>query len=446
MHTLAGLKHRIVITDNCTEKSCHDLNVPEQALEDLKKISDRRIDSLEACNLSNLLVFPYAYKDCSDDLGSAVICSIKDNKISTYNTMGFVGVGSTALSIRSRFTPHTRQDYFLYYMLFKILSVNIMQLRHDFERSSLRELIICFFPIFLEDALRQGIYREYTSVAYDNNKVRGSVDVARQIKRHMPFSGKIACNTREHNLDNRVTQLIRHTLEYIQKDTAFAFILKEHERIRQAVGTIKQVTGSYSRSHLKEVLYKNLRPLSHPYFTAYTRLHRLCMQILQQDVLMYGMDHSDIYGILFDGAWLWEEYLNTVLKDFGFTHALNKRSKNGVNLFINGHTMYPDFYSTEHNLVLDAKYKRLDKREDNKDLQQLVCYMHILHSRAGAFIYPSSDCADTKSLGTLNGYGGSMYKIPFFIDQKAASMQDFVKKMEESEQKFCDSMARLFNI
>ena len=161
---------------------------------------------------------------------------------------------------------------------------------------------------------------------------------------------------------------------------------------------------------------------------------------------MYGMDHSDIYGILFDGAWLWEEYLNTVLKDFGFTHALNKRSKNGVNLFINGHTMYPDFYSTEHNLVLDAKYKRLDKREDNKDLQQLVCYMHILHSRAGAFIYPSSDCADTKSLGTLNGYGGSMYKIPFFIDQKAASMQDFVKKMEESEQKFCDSMARLFNI
>ena len=41
--------------------------------------------------------------------------------------------------------------------------------------------------------------------------------------------------------------------------------------------------------------------------------------------MKYGRDDDEIYGVLFDGAWLWEEYLNTFLADIGFEHPRNKQ-------------------------------------------------------------------------------------------------------------------------
>jgi len=46
--------------------------------------------------------------------------------------------------------------------------------------------------------------------------------------------------------------------------------------------------------------------------------------ILRHDGLKYEGDNGNVYGILFDGAWLWEEYLNTLLCKHGFIRAENK--------------------------------------------------------------------------------------------------------------------------
>ena len=123
---------------------------------------------------------------------------------------------------------------------------------------------------------------------------------------------------------------------------------------------------------------------THPYYTEYRPLQLLCLQILRMEEVKYGEDDNEIHGLLFDGAWLWEEYINTLLEEFDFIHAENRLHKKGIWLFEDideegkmdrSGWRYPDFY--KDNIVLDAKYKRLENYEkvaevNRDDIHQVI--------------------------------------------------------------------------
>ena len=88
--------------------------------------------------------------------------------------------------------------------------------------------------------------------------------------------------------------------------------------------------------------------------------------------MQYSQSNSPVYGILFDGAWLWEEYLWTILNPLDFEHPSNKTGEGGIKLFDNFQNdddeiafskcyrrIYPDFYR-KNQIILDAKYKHLE--------------------------------------------------------------------------------------
>ena len=109
----------------------------------------------------------------------------------------------------------------------------------------------------------------------------------------------------------------------------------------------------------------------------------------------YGETDEEICCILFDGAWLWEEYLNTILQKEGFKHPENKKHKGGIYLFEDHSGIrYPDFYKDD--IVLDAKYKKLESYEkvskvNRDDLHQLITYITNLQASKGVFIAPLSE-------------------------------------------------------
>lgn len=60
--------------------------------------------------------------------------------------------------------------------------------------------------------------------------------------------------------------------------------------------------------------------------------------------IRYGESDDEISGILFDGAWLWEEYVNTLLCHQGFLHPENRKKTGRICLFTDGSGFrYPDF-------------------------------------------------------------------------------------------------------
>src|SRR5699024_6045056 len=172
----------------------------------------------------------------------------------------------------------------------------------------------------------------------------------------------------------------------------------------------------------RQILFKNIKPFGHPYFTKYKDLQKICKKILNYEGIKFGISKDKIYGILFDGAWLWEEYLHTIVKPLGLIHADNNCKTERIYLFKNkrGHR-YPDFYNNQ--IVLDAKYKRIiEHRVSRDDIHQIITYMYVKKAELGGFISPIETQENKRYItrvGELYGYGKEVYVWRLPIPQEA---------------------------
>ena len=418
----------------------------EHHLTNLQKIAEKPIGQLSLDDNPNLLIFPQNFEEYGDKIGTEYICEVKEDKLFTGNIMGFIGYGDTKLRIHSRFAQG-EDDYFLHYMLQKVFAINLFDLKHHSDDESIFDFLIYLFPAFLKRAMRQGLYKEYQTREYNDANIRGRIDVARHIRMNIPFAGKVAYSTREYAYDNHVTQLIRHTIEFISNHPYGGGILKNDDLTKDAVTLIREATPTYSQNERRKVINQNLRPLSHPYFGEYRHLQRLCMQILRYEEIKYGRNEDEIYGVLFDGAWLWEEYLNTILRDCGYIHPQNKISKGRIYLFDDRTGVrYPDFYKDD--IVLDAKYKRYADMKlqniDGDDLHQVITYMYILAAKHGGFIVPRQHNHEENMLQqkTLKGFGGRMNIYGITVDSPAENYWDYCAKMSQNEMIFVSQLRK----
>ena len=386
------------------------------------------------------MFFPQELGYYGDDIGEGEIISLRDEAIATGNIMGFVGVNNTQIDIVSRFARANEEDYFLHYMLQKVFAINLFDIKHTSSEQPIFDFLMYLFPYFLKKALAQGIFKKYRRFEYNDSTVRGAIDVNRHIRENIPFRGTVSYSTREYSYDNEVTELVRHTIEYIKTNKMGAAILNSDSVTKGFVSQIIQATPTYNVRNRLKVINQNIRPVRHPYFTEYTTLQKICLQILRHEAIKYGQEKDKVYGILFDGAWLWEEYLDTIFKrmNINITHSKNKTGENGISLYEKGSKCYyPDFYRQHPNdkdgfqsFVLDAKYKRLGygvpvDQQDGKDsinrisicrddLFQMITYMHVLPAKHCALIYPI-EVSETNDFNVvkseprnLNGFGGEI--------------------------------------
>lgn len=435
----------VIISDNAKEKH---LNLTEQQWADLSLIAGRTVKNLceRDDNGISLLVFPDSLDVYGDQIGDSTILDIQDNVVSTGNLMGFVGCRGTNLRIKSRFDSG-EDDYFMHYLLEKVFSVNLFDLPHSTDAESVFDFILFLFPFFLKRALSQGLYKEYVTRLYNDDKVKGVLDVPRHIRLNIPFTGNVAYKTREHTSDNALMELVRHTVEYIRSKEFGNGILSRDEETKASVALVIDATPMYERRDRERVISKNLRAKVHPFYSEYEPLRRLCLQILRQEELKYGNDEDTVYGVLFDGAWLWEEYLNTLLEDLGFKHPENKLGHGAIHLFVPKRgPRYPDFYNEK--MVLDAKYKRYSEgnvtKIDRDDLNQVISYMYIRKLSAGGFLVPGGKSVVAEN-EMLHGYGGKMFLLNLPVPSDATSYESFCALMCDNEQAFINMIDSITN-
>ena len=394
----------------------------------------------------SLLVFPLSFQECEDCIGKQHLFDITPKKnsytVRTSNLAGFIGLKDLYITIRSRFGTEKGDDYFLHYMLKKVLSVNLFNLKHTTTDEQVFDFLLHLFPYFLNKALVQGLYKEYQRNQYNDCNVRGTIDISRHIKYNIPFNGCVAYSTREFCYDNHVTQLFRHTIEYIRTRQIGEILLHVHPDTLENVSQIIFATPKYRKQDRLRVIKSNLKPLVHPYFTQYAPLQKLCLSILHHEQLKYGQKNHEIHGILFDVALLWEEYLSTLLIPLGFKHPNNRQSIGGIwlgysqkgNKKNNAFLRYPDFYDRERNIVLDAKYKNQIDSVD--DVNQIITYLYRLKGHIGMFVHPTVDENKTKSY-RLRGYGDDnnthLVEYQFHIPTSVSSYEDFERSIRLSE-------------
>lgn len=397
---------------------------------------DRTLDNL--CKEDNIFIFPNDLKNSPDLDKDQKILETVNQKIKTGNVIGFLGCGQERLTISSRFSSKS-DDYFLHYLLQKVLNINLTSLDVGLSREErLYQLLIYLFPKYLEAAMRKGLYKEYQRFSHNDSHIKGVIDVVNHLKKNLPFTGNIAYTTREFTYDNPMMQLIHHTIEYIknQKSLGRGIIYTNRENITEII----RVTPSYKQADRAKIIRVNQsKPIRHAYFHEYRKLQELCLMILNQEKHGLGYQDQKIHGILFDVAWLWEEYVHTLLpKDF--IHPRNKEKLGGISVFSVGkRKVYPDFYNQELKIVLDAKYKKLEFTEkgiNREDLFQLISYSYILKAEKAGLVFPSKDKVVDNEIGKLAGYGALLKKWSIQIPQKSSSYREFCEMMENSEETF----------
>ena len=424
-----------------------------QLSNDIDKNNIQYIANHSIENISdNILIFPNSFDESKDINKQSTIFNLLDNKIHTNNIMGFISYNNTQIKISSRFA-NDNEDYFLHYMLMKVLNLNIINLEHSKDYDDSFDFLIYMFISFFKKALRQGLFKQYKLIKHNDSNIKGTIDINRYIKNNIPFNGKISYNTREYSYDNNITQLIRHTIEYINNKNRY--LLSYDSEIKNYVQQVFYSTSSYERNKRESIINKNLKKLSHPYYYEYEPLRKICIQILRHEKLKYGSNDNTVYGLLFDGAWLFEEYLNTFLSKENFIHTENKIGRKPLYLLDNNKwKIYPDFYklSDKNNIVLDAKYKRLDNKKNinRNDKHQIVSYAYTLNAKKAGFIYPieSDNSKDDGYIENLNNKYSNInckiykyaLKIPSAKNNNFKSIKDFASSMSEAEDELSNTL------
>ncbi len=419
---------------------------------DIKTITDKIADiTLKQLESEGVFVFPELVKDAEDITQNDMIIQSVNDTYRSSNVMGFIGCGEERLIISSRFSSGA-EDFFFEYLLHKVLDVpNIVNLFSDADRDDkLFNFLLFLFPYYLKTAMRKGLYKRYVHRRYNNSDVKGAIDIARHIKKNTPFIGNIAYNQNEFSYDNGLTELVRHTIEFIKRKPYGNNLLG---KVKDEVRLVVEATEEYKFCDRQKIILQNKKnPIRHAYFREYFALQRLCIFILGHEKHQIGTGSKQIYGILFDGSWLWEEYVNSLIGD-KFYHPMNKGGKGAQRLFDGGvGLIYPDFISRNANrrIIADAKYKPINNI-GNRDYLQILAYMFRFDAKNGYYLYPETEGSEALQLWMNSGstYEAdvaprndiSITKHGLKIPMDASCYNEFVNKIENFEREFKSTLA-----
>lgn len=407
------------------------------------RIADKTLEQLER---EGIFVFPEVIKDAGDLSQDQMILQTVNDTFCSGNVMGFLGYGDERLIIESRFCGES-EDYFFQYLLDRVLDFpNIVDLESDANQDNrLFNFLLFLFPYYLKTAMRKGLFKRYIRRRYNDGNVKGTIDIARHIIKNTPFTGNVAYSQREFSYDNSLMELVRHTIEFIKgKPYGSNLLLKVKDEVKLVINA----TPGYEAYDRQKIIDKNKKnAVRHAYFREYLALQRLCLLILRHQKHQIGFGSRQIYGILFDGAWLWEEYVFSLIEDY-FYHPMNKSGKGAQRLFSgNVGLIYPDFISrgNEKRVIADAKYKPIDNI-GNRDYLQVLAYMFRFDAKVGYYLYPEADGADDLKLWMNRGSTFeknvaprddiSITKHGLKIPTDAICYDDFVAKMMAFELEF----------
>ena len=423
-------------------------------LSNIKNLRDKILNkTLEQLEHEGVFVFPEFLVDAEDITKDQMILQSINSGFRTGNLMGFLGLGHERLIIESRFCGDG-EDFFFQYLLERVLDFpNIVNLESDADQNNrLFNFLLFLFPYYLKTAMRKGLFKKYVRNRYNDENVKGTIDIARHIELNTPFTGNVAYNQREFSYDNYLTELVRHTIEYIKEKPYGNTLLF---KVKDEASRVVEETSRYKRHDRQKIIEANKKnALRHAYFREYIAIQRLCLLILQNQKHQIGAGSRQIYGILFDGAWLWEEYVCSLMNtNDAFYHPRNKGGTGGQRLFTNNvGLIYPDFISrdAETRIIADAKYKPVDNI-GGKDYLQILAYMFRFDAKTGYYLYPESEGNVDLELWLNKGSTFESNVSPrddirvikhgLRIPTNAENYESFVTQMAENEKAFQEGIA-----
>lgn len=331
----------------------------------------------------------------------------------TGNFVGVLSLGNDgSIEIYSRFEDDNHRFAFINHMLNKIYDLNdlfLTQGGNNKTELNFDLLLKLSFLSKLKNAYREGEYKSYEKVHKNDTSPRGTIDIARHIKLNLcPENYKVAYSYNEYTSKNSYIYLVRLCYEMLFQNGKKPKVKEVDDLLFKS-----QDYWSYDK---RQIIHKNEnKPITSPLFKCHRDLQKFCLDVLKHKKMTldsFGTEDGK-YGVLIDCAWLWEEYVATLLKDYFIHKTMSSKEKD--NLFVDEkgkgfQRIIPDYVGKNFlPVIADAKYMNLYEKRDLQDEQRnsvyykTVMYMQRYQAKLGMIFYPSiseGDNAEDKSQAT----------------------------------------------
>lgn len=238
------------------------------------------------------------------------------------------------------------------------------------------------FQNLLKRAYESGIYKTYVRIEHNDEKLRGTIDIARHLRLNAGRNDAvIAYNTREHSYNNMLNHLIIITWDYLKR--RYSGICGSLENDTEFMRAIKNIEGFIGgkRAELSKCFNACQRSITGPYYTDYEELRKLCLNILRNEVsadIFSGNSDQNVCGIVIYTPDLWEKYLERAMRA-KLPELIMLKAQEKLDTYMNyinntflkstrpDYVFYSDSGKKEAFFILDAKFKDYDGYEDYKD-------------------------------------------------------------------------------
>ena len=260
-------------------------------------------------------------------------------------------------------------------------------------KENLSKIVIYYLFIqALERAFLLGLPKEYKGKNYHEAKVMGKVDMAKFIKKDVPFAGKISSTNRERQDISDIVLVLHKALKIVQKESK--------ELIKPVINTLSYLNEIREpRLVTPNVIYNalNSKALHNPIYAPYKK-------VIENEDAGTKINCNQNLGFLVDVAELFEIYMRKLLqKEFKDWSVNSPKIELYKDKFF-ARKIIPDIVmsSGDKVLVFDTKYKRMNMRGkdqyglgdvDRNDFFQINTYMSYYQNQgknviAGGLLYP----------------------------------------------------------
>ena len=269
----------------------------------------------------------------------------------------------------------------------------------DAKKNLSRIVIYYLFIQALERAFLLGLPKEYKDKSYHEAKVMGKVDMAKFIKKDVPFAGKISSTNRERQDIGDIVLLLHKALKIVQKESK--------ELIKPVINTLSYLNEIREpRLVTPNVIHNalNSKALHNPIYAPYKKVLEYAKLIIENEDSGTKSNGKQNLGFLVDVAELFEIYIRKLLqKEFKDWSVTSPKIELYKDKFF-ARKIIPDIVMSNGDkvLVLDTKYKRmsmLGKDQyglgdvDRNDFFQINTCMSYYQNQgrnviAGGLLYP----------------------------------------------------------
>lgn len=307
---------------------------------------------------------------------------ISRNEVRFINYVGYIRLSSCSIEIIPKVqggnSEHSRRVLLNLLNCTGFLKINESEISElSLLRENLLEIIGYLFTKRLTKEIKKGLYQSYVVENEHLHRIRGKIDVKKQIRNYASKSTAVACEFDEFKTDTPLNQIFKMAMTKLLRN------IKSNETQRlllHGIVNFDDVSSTYILSYQLDNIHFNRN--NQRFYDSYL----LAKLILSGSASTFQSGLSKNFSILFKMNELFEEYIAYLAKKVSSDVTIKDRR---YRLLVNEKTGYKNFLlepdllinkNSDKQLIIDTKWKRYDPSigshgVQRNDLYQMYAYL-----------------------------------------------------------------------